>query len=51
MEEFEKEKFYPLECNHKFCNNCFKEYIISKIDEGPDCIMANCLKFYLIKLL
>lgn len=38
----EVEKTRSLECNHKFCEDCFRGYLESQVSSGPDSVYSTC---------
>lgn len=42
FDKFLIQKISSAACGHPFCNSCWKEYMISSIDDGPGCLMLQC---------
>ena len=40
----EKNTFYPQECGHQYCNECWSNYLISQMEKGPRCVMTKCIE-------
>jgi len=39
-----KNNFFGLSCNHKFCNDCWKEYLENKIADKLSTISTTCMQ-------
>jgi Zinc finger, C3HC4 type (RING finger) len=35
-------KAFSLGCNHRFCRDCYGEYLRTQVSDGPACIKAHC---------
>lgn len=38
----ETEQTLGMECGHKLCFDCYKDYLTSQISLGPDSVMTSC---------
>lgn len=34
--------FFALDCGHRYCNNCWKTFLITEVNKGNSCIMSKC---------
>jgi ariadne-1 len=39
---FSLEETYALECGHRFCLACWKQWFAAAFEKGADCIFTNC---------
>jgi ariadne-1 len=35
-------KSFALSCQHRFCNDCYAQYLQVQLSEGPSCLLAMC---------
>jgi ariadne-1 len=42
---FPLEETYALECGHRFCIPCWKQWFIAAFEKGADCIFTNCMQY------
>jgi len=43
MDDYLPAKSFSLSCDHHFCSDCWKSYLHIKIDDGPACVLTNCM--------
>jgi len=41
-DDFKGEEMFSLSCKHFSCKICWKEYLITKINDGPSCLHTKC---------
>ena len=42
LDDCDSNNLYSLQCNHKFCRDCYGGYLNSVIGDGPICVTATC---------
>jgi len=42
MMPYPAEETYALECGHRFCIGCWKQWFAAAFEKGADCIFTNC---------
>jgi ariadne-1 len=45
FDDFDEEDMTGLDCEHRFCRDCFGGYLTSKIGDGPSCVDTVCPEF------
>ena len=35
--------FYPEQCGHQYCNECWRNYLVSQMEKGPRVVQTKCI--------
>eukprot|EP01084_Bolivina_argentea_P161276 280778_1 len=35
--------FYPLQCGHQYCVECWRQYVHAQMEKGPRCVFTKCI--------